>query len=265
MQMSNRSKTSQTSRQYMNYAAYLLFFVYMIYLLINEPQTATRIVYLAMLVVFGSIAILYEVLKSWSVQAMTALTIQCDPAAGLAKLAKLQKLDFFKSFRTFALVFKTLATEDLEQPQDLLAWLDQAGTKPFSTSLDLRLVYLHSLYRANLMLDRKDQAKEYFQSTMNLKDKKVLNKKITPLYAWDQIVAEYQFYNGNYKEARKSLAKVNTANLNPRERAYYDLLDGKISIKEQAMGTAREKLTAVVAAAGKTSLAAQAETLLAGI
>lgn len=254
---------SQNLKNLINYLLYLLFFVYLGYLVMTEQTTGARLVFLVMLVTLGSVVVVYELLKHWSVQATLALTQRCDPQTGLTYLDKIQKLDIFRSFRTFALVFKTLAIEDQGRPEDLLAWLEEIGEKKFSTSLDLRLVYLHSLFRANLLLNRKEATRDYYQATMNLKDKKILTKKISPLYAWDQIVAEYQLFCGGTREARKSLAKVSCANLNPRERAYYDLLDARICLKEQAVAAARTRLTAVVTAAGQTGLAAEAAALLA--
>lgn len=263
MQILDQFKLGQTTRKYMNYLLYIIFLFYMVYLMINETQNSVRIVYLVMLLIIGSGVVLAEVLKIWSVRALTALTQQCDPQAGLAVLERIQKFDLFKGYRQFSLSFTALAMQDLGQPQELLNWLEQTGEKAFSTSPDLRLVYLHSHFRANLMLGQKEPAREYFQATMNLKDRRILGKKVSPLYSWDQIVAEYQYFNGNYKEARKSLAKVDLAHLNPREKAYFDLLDGKICLKEQATGTAGKRLAAVVAVAGKTTLAVEATELMA--
>jgi hypothetical protein len=265
MPMNNNFLLSQTTRKYFNYLLYLIFIIYMIYSIYMERQTSVRLLYAAILLLAGSGVALAEVLKAWSTKALLALIQDCDPEAGMAYLAKIQKFDLFKGYRNFSLSFQSLAMQDLGQPQALLDWLDKVGEKPFSTSLDLRLVYLHSRFRANLVLNNKEQTREYFQATMNLKDKKVLNKMISPLYSWDQIVAEYQYFSGSTKEARKSLAKVDTNKLNPREKVYYLLLDGKICLKDQATTTARERLDAVVAGAGKTTMATEAKALLAGI
>lgn len=265
MQFLDQFKLGQSTRTYLNYFLYLAFVVYMVYLMINEPSLAVRLVYLTMLVVILSGVILAEILKSWSIRALRSLTQQCDPQAGLDVLGKIGKFDLFKGYRQFALSFKALAMQDLGQSQELLNWLDQVGEKKFSTSADLRLVYLHSQFRAHLMLGHKEKARDYFQATMNLRDKKILGKKVSPLYSWDQIVAEYQVFNGNFKEARKSLAKVETANFNPREKAWFDLLDGQLCLKEQAIATARQKLAGVIEAAPKTALAVMANELVAAL
>jgi len=262
MSINNNFLLSQSTRKVFNYLLYLIFIIYMIYSIFIEQQTSVRLLYAAILVLALSVVALAEVLAFWSSKALRALTQDCDPQAGLAYLDKILKFDLFKGYRNFSLSFRALALQDLGQPQALLDWLDKVGEKPFSTSLDLRLVYLHSRFRANLLLNDKEKTRDYFQATMNLKDKKVLNKKISPLYSWDQIVAEYQYFSGSTREARKSLTKVDTSKLNPREKAYYLLLDGKICLKDQATTTARERLTAVVADAGKTAMAAEARSLL---
>jgi len=224
---------------YLNVIVLTIFIGYSISLMFEQTEFMGVVYLLIILVFFAGSMILKETLNFFFQKAIYQLTVECDPHAAEESMKIVRKYDIFKGYNVPYVALSSLVYIDTDNAQALLE-LFAEGNKLTKTGKDMILIKNYSLYKAYVILNNKTQIKKAYADLIRLKDFIGKGKKLSPLYAWFDIEAEYALLTNDPKEANSILSKANTAALNPREQAHHLYLVASV---ETERGNLSEALT----------------------
>lgn len=217
-------------------------FIYVFYTLIKKADnTPTKVFYAC----FGTVILIgtlfYEFLKHIYNQMIIALTIECDHQKYAQLKNKLLRLDIFKGFKQSFIISDTLYYIDCKNGEKLLVILSE-NEKFYRGNLDYLLIYHHSLFYANCLVNNRSQAKKSFESLNKLRqtNQRKRKKVMKLLYNWDEIDGQAQLYiHHDPKKAITYFNNVQTSKLNPRERV---LLFAKMALAYKQLNNYQQVL-----------------------
>lgn len=253
---------NKKQKDIVNVFIYIAFIGMMVKWIIDADQMAVKITYTCILLIFGSVVIYYEYLKKLNERAILTLIEKCDPYQGMHLIHKLERLDLFKSFKQAILIYRLLALRDQGKYDETLRMLRTLGKKHFSSSYDLLLIYHHSLFQAYCAMQNSQQAEIAYQDVMALQHKKKGLKKITPLFAWDEVSSMYYYTIGRYRESHKYLKQVSTDHMNKREQIHYHMLAGRLALAKKQIKDARKSFKEVLVRNNQMAVSEEAKNIL---
>ncbi len=232
----------------MNMIIYAIFTYFTTDLAFKQERQFDAVMYMFLLVFFIGFALLYEYLNFVFKKSIYALTIKCNAEQGLTELSALIKYDLFKSYSVSVFMFRCLAYIDMNQPNQVLATLEPDRVP--KSSRDVTLMKNYALFRASVLLNNKTKMKKAFRDLIELKTIKVKGKRLSPLFSWDDIEAEFEYMMGDHKKSLSHLNKSNVNAMNQREKVqhYYQL--GCVYRELKRTSEARENFKLVQALGG---------------
>ncbi len=231
----------------------IVFIVYSIYLISAQTDIVRILTLVTVLVFFSASLILKEVLNFLFQKAIYQLTVECDPFLGFETINLVRKWDLLKGYTISYVAFSSLVYIDTDNAQAILE-LFAPDNKLTKTGKDMILIKYYSIYKAYVILNNKTQMKKAYAELIKLKTFTAKGKKLSPLYAWFDIEAEYAFLTNDFKEASGILSKANITALNLRERAHHFYLCALVETEKGNIDEAKTMLTDVVAIANKMSI-----------
>jgi hypothetical protein len=243
----------------LNILLYVLFVYFTLDLALKQEKAFDAIMYILLLVFFISFALLHEYLTFVFKKSIYALTVSANAEEAINEIQSLIKYDVFKSYAVSIFMFKCLAYLDQNQPNKVLE-LTQTDKLPKS-SRDVVLMKNYAIFRAYVLLNNKTKMKKAYKDLIELKNIKIKGKKLSPLFSWDDIEAEYEWMMGDNKKALSHLAKSNVNVMNQREKAQHYFLLGCVYQNLNRSSEAREQFKLVQALGGnmhQVNLATQA-------
>jgi tetratricopeptide (TPR) repeat protein len=224
---------------YLNVIVLTIFIGYSISLMFEQSEFIGVVFFLIILVFFAGSMILKETLNFFFQKAIYQLTFECDPITAQQTINIVKKWDIFKGYNVPYVAFSSLVYIDTENAQAILDLFSE-GNKLTKIGKDMILIKNYSLYKAFVILNNKTQIKKAYADLIKLKDFTHKGKKLSPLYAWFDIEAEYALLTNDSKEAFSILSKANTKALNLREQAHHLFLYANV---ETERGNITEALT----------------------
>lgn len=211
----------ETTRNVVTAVIYLVFFVYLCSSVLRAPELPAMLIYLVIMVFFGFFGLLSEYLRYLYHKAIKVLVIDCQPERALIGLAKVEKFDLLRGYKNAEVVFRTLAMVDMNQPAELLQYMEGPAKKTLEYSLDMKLVYYYNRFYASYMLGNCEEVEEIYQKLMNLRTTgKGKRHRVSPIYSWDVIIGDHFLALGDYTKAHRQYEQCTTANMNNREQAH---------------------------------------------
>ena len=205
---------------YINVVVLTIFIGYSISLMFEQSEFLGVVFLLIIFVFFAGSMILKEILNFFFQKAIFQLTVECDPYSAQESMKIVRKYDIFKGYNVPYVAFSSLVYIDTENAQAILDLFSE-DNKLTKIGKDMILIKSYSLYKAYVILNNKTQIKKAYADLIKLKDFIGKGKKLSPLYAWFDIEAEYALLTNDSKEANSILSKANTTALNPREQAHH--------------------------------------------
>ena len=204
-----------------NVLIYIIFLIFGFQQILAARDFVAKIMLSILIFAFLFIAIWYEYVRFVHRKAIYTLNFECDPDKAHAIMETCRKIDFFRGYQYPIAVFELLYYTDKQNPEALIGLINQYEKSLLKRSLDMLLVYNYSMFAYYRMISNKTQCRKFHQSLMELKDRKIKGKRISPLYNWEVLEAEIHLINQDFKKAYASLNNTNTTLMNPREMAYY--------------------------------------------
>lgn len=255
--MNKRFQISYYLKIVLNCIIYVVFFAYIIYSAVTAKDIGTRLIYLAVGLIFGSGALLYEFLRFQFDLATKQLVFLCNPKKAMEKAALVRKCDLLKTFDSSVDIMNMLAYLDLRDFDALEKYI--AGLKYDKISnYDVVIVVRHS--QMVLYGERKDSEKfeTAYKQLIGLRsrvNKKGKHMKGAYFYNWEVVAAEYQFYRGSGMEALRRIREADTRNMNKRELLQYYMLYARICLKIGRTGEKTEYIEHARKVAGSNEAA----------
>ncbi len=250
----NAIKRYYTKREktnfYMNIVVLAIFVGYSISLMLQQSEWMGVMFILIITVFFAGSLVLKETLNFFFQKAIYQLTVECDPFKGEQTMKTLKKWDIFRGYNVPYVAFNSLVYIDTENAQALLD-LFAEDNKLTKSGKDMILIKNYSLYKAYVILNNKTQIKKAYADLIKLKDFMGKGKKLSPLYAWFDIEAEYALLTNDSKEANSILSKANTTALNPREQAHHLYLVANVETERGNVSDALSHYETVIKIANK--------------
>ena len=232
-----------------NLLIYLIFFVYSFYIVITNPQEPFSWLIGVVAVIFVAFSLLKEFLGFSYKKAIHLLTVERNPEAGLTQIKVVEKYDLLKSFKAACLIYTVLVHLDRHDTDTLNTTLQSFET---TQTKDLVLVKAYAHFKIQVFKKNKTQMKKAYASLHELKNLKHKGKPVfTPLFAWEDIEAEYEYLMNDYKKANSLLTNLNTSAMNPRELDQHNLLLAKVFIQ---LGKQKEALPLLQSIASTSKL-----------
>jgi hypothetical protein len=208
-------------RLLINIIAFVIFLVFGIQQINASTDLAGKTMLSILIFTFLFFAIWYELVRYIHRQAIYALNFECDLQKAQSIMEKCKKLDFFNAYRNPNVIFDLLIHTDNQDPEALIALINTHEKRLLKRSLDMLLVYNYSMFTYNRMIGNKTQCRNFHSKMLELKDRKIKGKTISPLYNWEVLDAELHLVNQDFKKAYASLNNVNISRMNVREQSYY--------------------------------------------
>ncbi len=208
-------------RLIINILIYILFLVFGIQQISATAEIPAKVILSVLIFTFLFFAIWYEWVRTVHRLAIYTLNFECDPDKARPIMERCRKIDFLHGYRHPNVVFDLLYYTDKQDAQALITLVNTYEKSLLKRSLDMLLVYNYSMFAYNRMISNKTQCRKFHQKMVELKDRKIKGKRISPLYNWEVLDAELHLVNQDFKKAYASLNNVNTRLMNPRELSYY--------------------------------------------
>lgn len=213
-------KYEETIRMIIAFILYSVF-IYFAYTQLVAAQTSTeRWLLIALLLPILLIAVWYEWIRYLYRKIIYIYNFEVDIHRAVELMKKLRKFDFLQGFKNNEVLLMCFYYIDTNQPEPLNQLLDTYEKKLFKKSLDMLLVYNYNKMCYYQMISNKTQQKKYFEAILQLQNRKVKGKKISPLYNIESLFAQHYLFHNDLKKAYRTSTNVNTARSNPREQAY---------------------------------------------
>lgn len=212
-----------------NILAYVLFFAYLIYFMLYG-QIKNKVPWMIICVVFGLLALLYEIIKTCYDAATKRLVFDGLPDKTLNLLKPVEKLDIFKNFRTSVYMMRQLAHIDLRQFDELKKDIEFVeSNEKVSKEYDVALITAYSkmiYYGEKKDLGKIKTAYHLLLKIRDTKTEKGKTRKSVYFLNWNVVDGMYQAYTNNYSGAYNALRTTDTTNMNRREAMHYRLFYG---------------------------------------
>jgi hypothetical protein len=208
-------------RLIINIIAFVIFLVFGIQQINASTDLAGKTMLIILIFTFLFFAIWYELVRYVHRQAIFTLNFECDPDKARSIMEKCKKLDFFNGYKNPNVIFDLLYYTDKQDSEALINLITKHEKSLLKRSLDMLLVYNYSMFTYNRMIGNKTQCRKFHQGTVELKDRKIKGKTISPLYNWEVLDAELHLVNQDYKKAYASLNNSNISRMNVREQSNY--------------------------------------------
>lgn len=207
-----------------NFIFYSIFFYFTTDLILSNDSLIGAVLLIFLIIIFLGITLLHEYLNFLYKSAIYYLTKEGNPIQGIKQISRVQKLDLLKSYSGSIYMFYNLAYLDMNEPLEALALIDQTDVSAMNK--DATLIKYYTNFRANLLLDNRTKTKQAYKKLVEIKDLKIKGKKFSPLFAWNDIHAEFEIMMNNSKKAIAQLSKSPVENMNNREKAHHHYLYG---------------------------------------
>lgn len=201
---------------------YLIFAGFTLNLAFSQASFLESLPFIAILVVFLGTSLWSEYLKFLFKSSIHTLTILCDPHAALISINSLINKDIFKSYQLSSFMLKCLAYLDMNEFNELISYLKENENK--FNHKDKTLITHYALFRSYAELDNKKQMKEEYAKLQELKNMSDKGKKVSPLFSFDDIDAQYQLALKQPKKAWLALQRSVVNYMNPREQMSHYVL-----------------------------------------
>jgi hypothetical protein len=208
-------------RLIINIIAFAVFLVFGIQQINASEEIAGKVMLSILIFTFLFFAIWYEFVRNVHRQAIYALNFECDPQRAKTIMKKCKKLDFFNGYKNPNVVFDLLYHTDKQDAAALIEVINTHEKSLLKRSLDMLLVYNYSMFTYYRLTGNKTKCRKFHQGMVELKDRKIKGKRISPLYNWEVLDAELHLVNLDYKKAYASLNNANISLMNPREKSYF--------------------------------------------
>lgn len=251
-------------RLLINIIAFVIFLVFGIQQINANADLAGKTILAVLIFTFLFFAIWYELVRYVHRQAIFTLNFECDPDKARTIMEKCKKLDFFNGYRNPNVIFDLLYHTDKQDSEALINLITKYEKSLLKRSLDMLLVYNYSMFTYNRLIGNKTQCRKHYQGMIELKDKKIKGKKISPLYNWEVLEAELQLVNQDYKKAYASLNNANISRMNVREQSYYYFYRLRCELQLNHLKKAKESFDFIDRHAQKLLIHQQANELMGG-
>jgi hypothetical protein len=201
---------------------YLIFTGFTLNLAFSQASLLESLPFVAILIIFLGTSLWSEYLKFLFKLAIHTLTIQCDPHEAMITIDSLIKKDIFKSYQLSSFMLKCLAYLDMNKYDELISYLDKNEDK--FNHKDKTLLTHYALFRSYADLDNKKQMKDEYSKLQELRNMSVKGKKVSPLFSFEDIDAQYQLVMKQPKKAWLALQRSAVDYMNPREKMYHYVL-----------------------------------------
>lgn len=196
-------------------------FIYFSFTQLTSAQTSTeRWLLIALLLPILLIAVWYEWIRYLYRKIIYIYNFEVDIHRAVDLMKKLRKCDFLQGFKNNEVLLMCFYFVDTNQPDPLNQLLDAFEKKLFKKSLDMLLVFNYNKMCYYQMISNKSQEKKYFEAILQLQDRKVKGKKISPLYNIESLFAQHYLFHNDLKKAYRTSTNANTSRSNPKEQAY---------------------------------------------
>ncbi len=225
-----------------NIVVYLLFFVYLIgFIMVGEVEN--KAIWVAVCVVVGLFALLYEILRFMFDGATKALVFDSKPEKAISLLKKIDKIDVNRTFRTSTIMMRLLSLIDMR---------DFAGLKEAISAIENEKDAVKNDYDVNLVKEYasmimygethdKGKMKTAYRHLVQLKDtktKKGKTRKGVYFFNWDVVSGTCEYYDENFEGACRKFMNIETDRMNKREAMHYYIVKAdalkKVNRKEEA-------------------------------
>lgn len=208
------------TRNFIMTIIYIIFCIYSGYIVFTAEKISQKILFGILFLFILFFALYAEYLRHLYHEAIKTIAFDALPQKGLNQFDELLKKDLFKSYKSPKVIYDTLYKADMLDPDGLLKTL-QENEKYFHQSIDNLLIWHYNQFYANFLLGNNRIAQDEYTKIIRMKDVKVKGQKLSPLYNWEFIDALYQFSRKDYKKSFNCFKKVNTQNMNNREKLHY--------------------------------------------
>ena len=221
--MKSKYQFNYYTRIVINVLIYIIFFYFIINNIITAKDNNTRLFNIIILVFFGLVALIYEILRTSYDVATKRLIFDDKPEDTLKILDKISKFDFVKEFKTSIQMMRMLALIDLRRFDELKEFINQLNEKEIK-DYDVKLISEYALMIADGETDKKGSSNEAYKRLIALKDQttKTGRKRKGSYYLnWSVVDGLHKNYEGDYKSAYQFLKDIDETNLNRREVVQY--------------------------------------------
>ncbi len=201
---------------------YLIFAGFTLNLAFSQSSIIESIPFIIILVVFLGSSLWSEYLKYLFKSSIHTLTIQCNPKEALTIVDSLIKKDIFKSYQLSAFMLKCLTYLDMIEYNELLSYLKTNEDK--FNHKDKVLLTHYALFRTYAELNDKKQMKEEYSKLQELKNLSVKGKKVSPLFSYEDIDAQYHLVTKQPKKSWLALQRSHVDYMNSREQLTHYVL-----------------------------------------
>ena len=245
-----------------NIIAFVIFLVFGIQQINASSDSAGKTMLFILIFPFLFFAAWYELVRYIHRQAIFALNFECDPDKARAIMEKCKKLDFFNGYKNPNVIFDLLYYTDKQDSEVLINLINKHEKSLLKRSLDMLLVYNYSMFTYNRLINNKTQCRKHHQGMVELKDRKIKGKSISPLYNWEVLDAELHLVNQDFKKAYASLNNANISRMNVREQSYYYFYRLRCELQLNQAKKAKESFDFIDKNANKLLIHQQAIELL---
>lgn len=216
---------------------YLIFTGFTLNLAYAQSTFIESLPFIVILVVFLGTSLWNDYLKFLFKSAIHTLTIGCNPHSALKIAELLIKRDIFKSYQLSAFMLKCLSFMDMNSFNELVTYVNTNESK--FNHKDKTLISHYSLFRAYAELDDKKQMNEEYSKLQELRNRTVKGKKISPLFSFEDIDAQFHLVTKHPKKSWLALQRSQINYMNPREQlSHYRLR----VMSELALGNKKQAL-----------------------
>ena len=236
----------------LNCIIYALFFAYMIYQIAITDDTYLRLFVIALTVIIGGSAVLYEYIRFQFDIATQNLIFWGNPEKSLKLADRVVKFDIMKTFSTSIDIMRMLAYVDLCRYEDLGKYISSLSSEKRQV-YDVLIVLRYGqmiLYGETGETEKMENA---YRQMYNLRDRKVKGKQMKGAYYfnWDLMSGLNRFYQGNNMDALNKLRGINEENMNCRERQQLYMTRARICAKVGRTGELKEHIASMEKVVGK--------------
>jgi hypothetical protein len=195
---------------------YLIFAGFTLNLAFSQSSLIESIPFFAILVIFLGTSLWNDYLKFLFKSAIYTLTIACDPHEAIKTVNLLIKKDIFKSYQLSAFMLKCLSYLDMNAFNETITYVKNNEGK--FEHKDKVLLTHYALFRSYAELDDKKQMKDEYSKLQDLKGKTIKGKKVSPLFSYEDIDAQFQLVMNQPKKAWLALQRSQVNYMNAREK-----------------------------------------------
>lgn len=155
------------------------------------------------------------------------LVIHADLEKAFKWIKAMRKIDLFRWYQYQYYVFLTIYYRDKDELIELQSILDN---QVFKKNKHMKIIYHYNKFILAIHECNQSIAEEEYTQIKKIYENESSKRtdRIALVYSLDMIKAEYNYFLGNFKNARQNISDVAKSKLNTRELAHYYYLYYKI-------------------------------------